>query len=146
MNHKRCLLGATVALSVSVSSAVLAGPSVTVTFKNNSDMDAEYDAVGSSAVSYAAASPKPGVTVPPGRTDIYVVTGALSPDVTSVIFQYKIGRKVCKFKTSYLKLPGRGAAPRWVKGEEASGGARCDAKITSTNASTHAWSVEFSMR
>jgi hypothetical protein len=124
-----------------------AGPTVTVTFKNNGNATADYDVVGSSAHSYAEANPKPEPSVGAGKSDVYHVRGGQSPDVTTAIFQYKIGTKVCKFRTSYLKIPGRnGIVPKWKKSDEATGGARCEARITSANAATHDWAVEFTMR
>lgn len=140
------------AVSITVVSALMtvgaaqAGPEVQVVFKNNGVSDVVYDVAGSSAYSYSEAQPKPKAEVKSGESDTYKVTGSLSPDVTTVVFQYKSGGKVCKFKTSYLQLPGRGVAPKWNKSADASGGARCDVKITSANPTTHAWAVEFTMR
>lgn len=140
------------AVSITVVSALMtvgaaqAGPEVQITFKNNADLEAVYDVLGSSAYSYGEADPKPASTVRAGEFNVSKVKGGLSADATSVVFQYKIGLKTCKFKTSYLMLPGRGTGPKWNKSAEASGGARCDAKITSTNLATHAWNVEFTMR
>lgn len=133
-------------LSIAATSGVaLAGPEAAVTFKNNSDQTATYDSVSISAYTYAHANPKPPELVEPGFSKLFRVKGP-TPDVTSVIFQYKIGRKVCRFKTSYLKLPGRNGAPRWNKSVEETGGARCDVKITAVNQSNHNWAVEFTMR
>lgn len=130
-----------------VAGAVRAGPEVTITFKNNSNSLAVYDVVGSSAYSYAEADPKPSEEVVAGGLDTFRVKGAQSPDVTTTSFQYSIGTKVCKFKTSYVKIPaGRVARPDWRKSAESFGGARCDVTVTSTNAQSHDWSVEYTMR
>jgi hypothetical protein len=146
MNFKKYATGVVVVSALSTVGVVQAGPEVEVTFKNNSSSEAFYDTSGSSAYSYGEASPKPAATVAGGESNISRVKGGLSADVTSVVFQYRIGSKTCKFKTSYLKLPGRGVPPRWSKSSEPGGGARCEARITATNVSTHAWAVEFTMR
>ncbi|MEQ7919675.1 hypothetical protein ABQX22_10820 [Xanthomonas sp. WHRI 1810A] len=146
MKIKNCAVGITVVSALITVGVAQAGPEVQVVFKNNGASDAIYDVTGSSAYSYSEAQPKPKGEVKAGESDNYKVTGSLSPDVTTVVFQYKSGGKVCKFKTSYLKLPGRGVAPKWNKSADASGGARCDVRVTSTNPATHAWAVEFTMR
>lgn len=138
--------GVAVVSALSTVGVAQAGPEVQITFKNNSVSEAVYDTLGSSAYSYGEASPKPAATVRGGESNVSKVRGGLSVDVTSVVFQYRIGTKTCKFKTSYLKLPGRGVPPKWTKSSEPGGGARCDARITATNAATHAWAVEFTMR
>lgn len=133
-------------LSVAATTGVaFAGPEASIIFKNNSDIRADYDSVSISAFTYAHSNPKPPLNVPAGSTGFFRVRGP-TPDVTPVIFQYKIGRKVCRFKTSYLKLPGRNGVPRWKKSVEESGGARCDVKITAINQSNHNWAVEFTMK
>ena len=136
-----------VAFALVVASGVAqAGPEVTVVFKNDSDLKAEYDVVGSSAYSYAEANPKPADEVPSRTSSLSRFKGVQSPDVTTVVFQYRIGSKTCKFKTSYLKLPGRNGGPKWNKSAVAGGDARCEAKVTSTSFANHDWAVEFTMR
>jgi hypothetical protein len=133
-------------LSIAATSGVtLAGPEATVTIKNNSDKTAVYDPVSISAYTYAHADPKPPVEIVARSADFFRVKGPI-PDITPVIFQYKIGGKVCRFKTSYMKLPGRNGAPRWNKSVEEMGGARCEVRITTVNQSNHDWAVEFTMR
>ena len=134
-----------VALALSAGAAH-AGPEVAITFKNNSDVDAVYDVVSSNPATYAQADPKPKKDVAPGTSTFFKVRGAVSPDLTAAIFQYKVGNKVCKFKTSYLKLPGRYGQPKWKKSADATYGARCDVKVTSVNFTNHDWAVEFTMR
>lgn len=147
MNDKKRLKVVIATAGLMAAGIAQAGPEVTITFKNAGNMEAVYDVVGSSAFSYAEANPKPGRRVKPGESDVYHVKGRQSPDVTSVVFQYTMGPKICKFKTSYLHLPGRsGKAPKWDKSAQASGGARCDVNVTSANMATHDWAVEFTMR
>ncbi len=146
MNFKKCTVSVMAVCVLMAAGLVQAGPEVQITFKNNGGSEAVYDPLGSSAYSYGEANPKPAATVRSGESSVSKVRGSLSSDVTSVIFQYKIGSKTCKFKTSYLKLPGLGAVPKWNKSADASGGARCGIRITSTNVATHAWAVEFTMR
>lgn len=132
-------------LAVATTGVALAGPEAAITFKNNSDSAAECSPVSISAYTYAHANPKPPERVDSRSTGFFKVKGP-TPDLTTVIFHYKIGSKVCKFKTSYLKLPGLSGKPRWNKSAEAVGGARCDVKVTAVNYSNHNWAVEFTMR
>lgn len=88
MKSKFCVSGITSCFLLVAAGAAWAGPPVQITFKNNSDQDAVYDPIGSSAVSYAAASPKPAETVRGGESFVFNVTGGPSPDITSAIFQY----------------------------------------------------------
>jgi hypothetical protein len=133
-------------IGVATSGVAYAGPEVTITVKNNSEFAANYDAVSSSAYTYGQANPKPPVQIAPGSSDFFKVKGAVSPDLTAAIFQYKIGNKICKFKTSYFKTPGRNGTPKWSKSAEEVGGARCDVRVTAVNYSNHNWAVEFTMR
>jgi hypothetical protein len=147
MKNKHVLKVGVAAVAFAMGGYAQAGPEVTITFKNNSDTNAAYDVVGSSAYSYAEANPKPKPDVLARQSDVYRAKGAQSPDVTTVVFQYKMGAKICKFKTSYVKLPSRGGTvPKWNKSEQSLGGARCEARITGTNFATHDWAVEFSMK
>jgi len=147
MKNKNILRVCGGVVALAVAGYAQAGPEVTITFKNNSDSKSTYDVVGSSAYSYAEANPKPMPEVQAHESDVYRVRGAQSPDVTTVVFQYKMGAKTCKFKTSYIKFPSRsGTVPKWNKSEQSSGGARCEARITGTDFATHDWAVEFSMK
>ncbi|WP_268799218.1 hypothetical protein [Pseudomonas huanghezhanensis] len=146
MNIKCCTASFIAVSAFSNINMAQAGPPVQIVFNNKGNMDAVYDVARSSAYSYSEAKPKPLPKVNAGAFDTYSVAGSLSPDVTTASFQYRMGSKVCKFKTSYVKLPGRGVPPKWNKSAEASGGARCDVKVTSANVATHAWAVEFTMR
>jgi hypothetical protein len=134
-------------MSLAAVGVAQAGPQVKITFKNNGSSDAIYDVRGSSAYSYAEANPKPEPRVSMGESSVFYVRGAQSADVTTVVFQYRMGAKTCKFKTSYLKLPSRGGTlPKWGKSAEPGGGARCDVRVTSADMSSHDWTVEFTMR
>lgn len=147
MEYSKTLNLLAVLTAFSVTGVVHAGPEVIITFKNNSGSLAVYDVIGSSAYSYAEANPKPAEKVTAGGTDTFKVRGAQSPDVTTTVFEYRIGTKTCKFKTSYVKVPsGRVKSPVWRKSADALGGARCDARIVSTNARSHDWAVEYTMR
>lgn len=131
-------------LVAATTGAAFAGPEVTITLKNNSGGTAEYDVVGSNPYTYGQADPKPPVRIGAGATEFFKIKGH-TPDVTVAIFQYKMGDKVCRFKTSYIKLPGRSGGPKWTKSADATGGARCEVKVTALSQSTHNWSVLFTM-
>jgi hypothetical protein len=134
--------------AVTVSAAAQAGPAVSVTFKNNGTAAAIYSALGKNgAGTKANASPTPGDKVEKGSFDSYKVQSNLSPDVNYAVVHYQIGSKACQFTTTYLKSRVRGVElPKWNKSAVASGGARCDVKITSVDFATHAWAVEFAMK
>ena len=135
-------------LAVTGSSAAVAGPEVAVIFKNNSTAAAVYQANDSNEMrTRVNASPKPDNEVNPRESNTYRVQGNISPDVNHATVHYTVGSKRCKFTTSYLKSRVRGVVlPKWNKSAIGSGGARCEAKITSVNPATHAWVVEFTMR
>ncbi|MGV8860995.1 MAG: hypothetical protein ACOH2O_12625 [Pseudomonas sp.] len=134
--------------AVTVSAAAQAGPAVSVTFKNNGTAAAIYSAVGKNgAGTKANASPTPEGQVEAGKLNTFTVQSNRSPDVNYAVLHYQMGSKVCQFTTTYLKSRVRGVElPKWNKNAVASGGARCDVKITAVNFSTHAWAVEFTMK
>ena len=82
------------ATSIFAATAAIAGPPVTVTFKNQATADATYTIITSNETStYANASPKPATTVKAGINNSYTVTSLISPDVNFANVRYKIGSK-----------------------------------------------------
>ncbi len=137
------------ATSIFAATAAIAGPPVTVTFKNQATAEATYTIVTSNETStYANASPKPTTKRPAGTNDVYTVTSLISPDVNYANVRYKIGSKTCVFSTTFVNAlqPGGYKIPKWNKTATASGGAICTATITSTNLTTYAWTVDFVMK
>ena len=138
------------ATSIFAATAAIAGPPVTVTFKNNNTTtDATYAIVTSNESStYANASPKPATTVSKLGSNSCAVTSLISPDVNYANVRYKIGSKECVFGTTFVNAlqPGGYKIPKWNKTATASGGAICTATITSTNLTTYAWTVDFVMK
>jgi len=143
-------LQALAASSIFWAAAALAGPPVTITFKNrNAAADARYQVSGGNEAStYANAGPKPVATVPKSGSDVYVVTSLINPDVNFANVRYQIGSRQCVFGTSFVNAlkPGGYKVPQWNKTAKGSGGAVCTATITSTNLASHAWSVDFVMQ
>lgn len=143
-------LQALAASTIFWAAAALAGPPVTITFKNrNAAADASYQVIGSNeASSYANAVPKPAATVPKSGSDVYVVTSLINPDVNFANVRYRIGSRQCVFGTSFVNAlkPGGYKVPQWNKTAKGSGGAVCTATITSTHLGSHAWSVDFVMQ
>lgn len=136
-----------VAVMVSAGSAV-AGPKVDVTFKNLSNEKVIYTIVTNNEMSTKLnAKPKPK-DVEPLESDVYSVQSMLSPDVNSAMVRYVSGKKSCAFGTTFVFTFGAGGikVPRWNKNATAGGGAVCTAVITSFNAATYAWAVEFTMK
>lgn len=137
------------AISAIFSTAALAGPTVTVNFKNQSTADATYKIVTSNETStYANAAPKPATGVKKSATDTYYVKSTISPDVGYANVRYKIGTKECVFSTTFTNVLQSGGykLPKWTKTANASGGAVCTATITAQNLSTYAWTVDFVMK
>lgn len=138
------------ATSIFAATAAIAGPPVTVTFKNNNTTtDATYKIVTTNESStYANASPKPATTVSKLGSNSYAVTSLISPDVNYANVRYKIGTKECVFGTTFVNAlqPGGYKIPKWNKTATGSGGAICTATITSTNLTTYAWTVDFVMK
>lgn len=124
---------------------VLAGPEVTVTFKNVSGTEtALHKIVGdneSSTSQYARPAIK--MTVPPQSASVFSVQRIISPDTNSAIFRYTMGAKTCVFGTTFILLSG---IPKWTKTATPSGGATCIAEITYFNSKTYEWSAQFTMK
>ncbi|MFQ6557616.1 hypothetical protein Q7F05_16865 [Pseudomonas sp. Lb2C1-1] len=83
-----------------------------------------------------------------GGADTYTVQSSLSPIANYANLRYTIGGKTCTFLATYVGTVGSGGStiPKWNNTATPSGGAVCTAKVTSTNISTYAWSVEFTMK
>lgn len=149
----RKIVLATVGLSACFAAgAALAGPAVTVTFKhlgNSSSDDATYAVTnGNETSTRLNANPKPETVIKAGGSDTYIVRSTISPDVNYASARYTIGSKTCVFSTTFITAPGAGGVklPKWRKTATPSGGATCTATITSTNARTREWAVQFTMR
>ncbi len=131
-----------VALATLTAGSAFAGPPVSVNFKNLGTADATYTIITSNeATTSVNAVPKPVTTVKAGGADTYVVQSNISPLAT-------IGSKTCTFLATYVAMAGPlgSTTPKWNNTATPSGGAVCTAKVTSTNISTYAWSVEFTMK
>ncbi|WP_240947041.1 hypothetical protein [Dickeya zeae] len=156
MLSKKNILGAAMAaVMMSAAGAAYAGPAVTITFKNLGSEIATYKPITTNEVSTnAIASPKPDSTVDAQSFDTYIVQNMISPDANAAVVRYTVGRKTCVFSTTFINTIVPGSAltgkilksPKWTKNAEASGGAVCNATITSQSLSTYAWSVEFTMK
>jgi hypothetical protein len=143
------------AVMMFAAGAAYAGPPVTITFKNLGSEIATYKPITTNEVSTnAIASPKPDSTVDAKSFDTYIVQNMISPDANAAVVRYTVGRKTCVFSTTFINTIVPGSAltgkilksPKWTKNAEASGGAVCNATITSQSLSTYAWSVEFTMK
>lgn len=137
-------------ISVFSVAAAVAGPTVTITFRNhNAAAAASYVMVGGNEAStHANAFPKPAATVSTSGSDSYAVTSQISPDVNFASVRYQIGSKQCVFGTSFVNAlkSGGNKIPQWNQTAKGSGGAVCTATITSTDLSSYAWSVDFVMK
>ncbi|KPA90994.1 hypothetical protein PF66_03072 [Pseudomonas asplenii] len=137
------------ALATLAAGSAFAGPPVSVTFKNLGTADATYKIITSNeATTSVNAVPKPVTTVKAGGADTYVVQSNISPLANYANLRYTIGNKTCTFLATYVAMAGPlgSTTPKWNNTATPSGGAVCTAKVTSTNISTYAWSVEFTMK
>lgn len=146
--HKTLLVLCSVGALFAAGSAH-AGPKVMVTFKNNATANASYTIETSNEASTNVnASPKPIAIVPAGGASSYAVQSNISPDSNFASVRYKVGGKTCAFTTTYVNTYNSSGikVPSWNKTSTPSGGATCTATITSTNFTSHEWSVEFAMK
>lgn len=146
---KKALTALLLATGVCVANGALAGPSVTITFKNlSSTANATYSILGTNeSITNTNASPKPVVTVLKGAADSYTVSSQLL-NVTFANVRYTIGTKSCVFLTTFVATSSAtgDVTPKWSKNVTADSGVTCNATITSTNPTTYAWNVEFTMK
>ncbi|WP_434524584.1 hypothetical protein [Photorhabdus asymbiotica] len=148
---RKSLLALFATASLTAAGIAHAGPAVTVTFKHlgaPGSADAVYTIVTNNEVStYVNALTKPEANVKQGGFDHYRVQSPISPDGNYAIVRYKIGNKTCVFSTTFVNTYVNGVKlPKWNKGATPSGGAICNATITSTSFVTYEWSVEFTMK
>lgn len=122
---------------------------VTITFRNLGNAPAELLLENANdATVYHKALPRPALAVPPQQRDSYVVNGVFA-GVNAVGVRYAMGNRVCRFMTSFVTTPSLlgNDVPKWTKHASGTGGAVCDANITSIDfGRTNAWSVEFTMK
>jgi hypothetical protein len=145
--YSKAGLAALVFAGLGAMNSAVAGPQVTVTVKNlSTTTDATYSIIGNNeTITNANASPKPKTTLAKGTSDTYVVKSLLGPEVAFATVRYSLGTKYCEFNTSFVLTNGK---PQWFKAipQKSSSGVTCDATITSTDLSTYAWAVEFTIK
>lgn len=136
-------------ISTALTAHAVAGPAVTVTFKNMGTASATYKVLtNNEALTKTNANPQPVAVVPAGEIDLYKIQSNQSPLVNYANLRYTIGGKTCVFLATYVSTvgPGGSSIPKWNNTATPSGGANCTAKVTSTNLSTYEWAVEFTMK
>ncbi|MCX7078897.1 MAG: hypothetical protein NTV76_06045 [Pseudomonas sp.] len=149
MKVSKILLVALTIAALTVTGSALAGPPVTVTFKNVGSTNAIYKVVtNNEASTHINANPKPDTPVKSGEIDTYIVQSHISPDANYANVRYTMGGKICTFLATFVASPGPlgSKIPKWRNTATPGGGATCTAKSTSLNATTYAWSVEFTMK
>ncbi|MFV3403303.1 MULTISPECIES: hypothetical protein [Pseudomonas] len=154
MQLKKRIFAALAVTSLFAAGAAYAGPPVQITVKNLGTADAKYSVIGNNeALTNSSATPKPKDSIAPNQAFTFVVTGPLSPDLTNAFVRYAIGGKTCVFRTAFVKTIAPGGLggtityiPKWTKDATASGGASCNATITSANLSNYSWNVEFTIK
>ncbi len=148
MKISKSVLSALAVGMLAVSSA-LAGPPVAITFKNLGTAHATYKIItNNEATTNVNSAQKPVATVKAGGADTYTVQSNLSPIANYANLRYTIGGKTCTFQATFVGTVGPlgSIIPKWKNTATPSGGAVCTAKVTSTNTSTYAWAVEFTMK
>ncbi|MFY0728458.1 hypothetical protein [Pseudomonas sp. NFX15] len=137
------------ALTVLQTNAAFAGPPVTVTFKNIGNQTATYTPETSNElITKTNANPIPETTVNANSSDTYTIQSPTSLDYNHANLRYKIGTKSCIYLSTFVYTPGPDGSkiPKWNNKATPSGSATCTIRVTRTNPSTHAWSVEITMR
>ncbi|WP_254900227.1 hypothetical protein [Lonsdalea iberica] len=133
----------------------MAGPQLTVTFKNLGTQDATYEKVTANEFSsYANSTPKPITTIRSQKADTFVVQNNITADANAAIVRYTMGSKTCVFGTTFLNQvvgggrisDGIAKAPKWTKTATASDGAICTATTKSQDPIDFPWTVEFTMK
>lgn len=149
MKVSKSLSVALTIIAITAAGSALAGPPVTVTFKNVGNTNATYKIVTSNEAStHINANPKPDTPVKRGEIDTYIVQSNISPDANYANVRYTMGGKTCTFLATFVATPGPQGSkiPKWRNTATPGGGATCTAKSTAVNATTYAWSVEFTMK
>lgn len=148
MKISRSLIAA-FAMTISHINSAVAGPPVTVTFKNLGTQIATYTPItNNEAITKANASPAPQTSVTANGSDTYDIQSQISPNYNHANLRYQIGNKECIYLATFVTTPGFGASkiPKWRNTATPSGGATCTIKVTKTNPSTYAWSVVITMK
>lgn len=148
MKISKPLIAAFAMTTFHIGSAV-AGPPVTVTFKNLGTQTATYTPItNNEAITKANASPTPQASVTANSSDTYDIQSQISPDYNHANLRYQIGNKECVYLATFVTTPGFAASkiPKWNNTATPSGGATCTIKVTKTNPSTYAWSVVITMK
>ncbi|WP_216356354.1 hypothetical protein [Janthinobacterium sp. GW458P] len=147
---KRLLGGVLISLGMSAPVVAFAGPQVLVTVKNlnATEQAVQWIATNNEISTQANASPTPAPKIPALEQNSFRVQSNLTPIVNYASLIYTMGRKQCQFHTAYTFATGSNGVqtPQWSKVATPSGGAVCTATITSTDMSTHAWAVTFTMK
>jgi hypothetical protein len=127
----------------------LAGPPVTVTFKNLGTQTATYTpTTNNEFITKTNAEPTPKTTINANSSETYTIQSQTSPDYNHANLRYKIGTKSCVYLSTFVTTSGSGGSkiPKWSHTATPSGGATCTIRATRTNPTTYAWSVEITMR
>jgi len=148
MKVSKSLIAAFAITAFHIGSAV-AGPPVTVTFKNLGTQTATYTPItNNEAITKANSSPTPQTSVIAKDSDTYAIQSQISPDYNHANLRYQIGNKKCIYLATFVTTPGFGASkiPKWNNTVTPSGGATCTIKVTKTNPLTYAWSVVITIK
>lgn len=148
MHTLKKITSAFTVMSLTIGSAI-AGPTVTVTFKNLGDNAAIFAPQDSNQfVTRSNASPLPQEKVSAGETDTFRVTSRISPLTNYASVRYVMGNKSCEFLTTFVATPGFAGAqiPKWKHSATPGSGAQCTVRSTGVSLADYSWSVEMTMR
>lgn len=148
MKLSKSLIAAFALTAFHISPAV-AGPPVTVTFKNLGTQTATYTpTTNNEAITKVNASPTPQESVIANGSDTYTIQSRMFPGHNYANLRYQMGRKKCIYLATFVETVGPGATkiPKWNNTATPSGGATCTIKVTRTNPSSYAWSVVITMK
>ncbi|XXE51806.1 hypothetical protein J3P96_04110 [Pseudomonas sp. R3-56] len=139
----------TLALTIFSVASAMAGPAVTVTFKNLGTKDATYTVANNNEASTRNNSnPTPTPSVKADQSNTYKVQSRTSPDANFASLRYKMGSKECVYSTTFVATAGPGGSkiPRWKESATPGGGAICTITVLSRDFRTYEWAVQITMK
>jgi hypothetical protein len=129
--------------------SAVAGPPVSITFKNLGAEPAIHTITNNNEASTKSNSnPVPASSVSADNSNFFIVQSRTSPDANYASLRYKAGNKECVYSTTFVATAGPGGSkiPKWKESAIPSGGAICTIDVLSRNYTTYEWAVQITMK
>jgi hypothetical protein len=137
------------ALTTFAMGSAVAGPPVSITFKNLGPEPAMHTITNNNEASTRYNSnPTPAPSVSADNSNFYIVQSRTSPDANYASLRYRAGNKECVYSTTFVATAGPGGSkiPKWKESATPSGGAICTIDVLSRSYSTYEWAVQITMK